>query len=111
MAIASRLIEPEGGCCTCLCQLVCKNNPRIEKSAGGWSNAFRDDWIINYFTGPLAPSGFGVTMALKLSFICLGHVLEVTVTILFCMPGFPPESNSTFTKPAPPTGMGSFVQS
>jgi hypothetical protein len=38
----------------------------------------------NYFaTGPLAPSGFGVTIALNFNKVVFGHVLAVTVIVLF----------------------------
>ena len=47
-----------------------------------------------YFAGP---SGLGNTIALKRKVVCLGHVLAVTVMVLFCAFGFPLESNSAFT--------------
>src|SRR5690606_17415186 len=67
-------------------------------------------FYVGYFAGPCA-SCFGITMALKLSATCFGQVLAVTVTVLFCMLGCPLLSNSAFTKPSPPTGIGSFDQS
>lgn len=63
-----------------------------------------------YFTGPLAPSGLGVTIALKRRVVTLGQVLAVTVMVLLLIPGFPPLSNSAVICPVPPTGIGSCDQ-
>jgi len=38
---------------------------------------------VAYFAGPFAPVGLGVTIALKRNVVALGHVLAVTVIVLF----------------------------
>ena len=37
----------------------------------------------SYFTGPSPPVALASTIALNLSTVCLGHVLAVTVIVLF----------------------------
>src|SRR5688572_18566631 len=66
---------------------------------------------IYFLTGPCVASALGITIALKRNTVCLGHVLAVTVTVLFWALVLPLVSNLAFTKPVPPTGIGSLLQS
>ena len=67
---------------------------------------------IYFLTGPsVEEAAFGKTIALNRSTVCLGHVFAVTVTVLFWALVLPFVSNFAFTKPVPPAGIGSLLQS
>jgi hypothetical protein len=72
------------------------------------ANELLSQSFVYYLTGPAA---LAVTEALNFKVVCLGQVLAVTVIVFVFGPAFPLVSNSAFTKPVPPTGIGSRVQS